>query len=221
MRQWPASVEGQTPVPLGDIQKYSKEVQIDLTVAHQDLEVRFPGIGRADHLSILHCPDDAEVWLKIDSPQAHPIRVRGQGAGISGFDSAPFERVFITNDPYAGGSVPPALIMQAGGDTGFKLIPIHSGDRVRVVDTVGIRRTDLHHITPANDVGMVPVDDTGTPLMTPTNPGRMLLHGSNMELFGADAADKPAADTVPVGATYMAVNTEQVWQSNGTEWKVI
>lgn len=262
MRQWPASVEGQTPVPLGDIQKYSKEVQIDLTVAHQDLEVRFPGIGRADHLSILHCPDDSEVWLKIDSPQAHPIRVRGQGAGISGFDSAPFERVFITNDPYAGGSVPPALIMQAGGDTGFKLTPVHSGDRVRVVDTVGIRRTDLHHVTATDDVGVVPMDKDGAPLFDAANPGivsvsnagdisigtvqqgapgqdpwpvqlngsivdtednvlRVKQYGTIMELYGATIDERPPANSVPVGATYMAVNTQDVWQSNGTDWVVM
>lgn len=237
MRQWPASVEGQTPVPLGDIQKYSKEVQIDLTVAHQDLEVRFPGIGRADHLSILHCPDDAEVWLKIDSPKAHPIRVRGQGAGISGFDSAPFERVFITNDPYAGGSVPPALIMQAGGDTGFKLTPVHSGDRVRVVDTVGIRRTDLHHITPADDIGMVPVDDSGTPLMTPTNPGRMLLQGSivdtednalRVKQYGTMVssgllANRPLASAVPPGFAYYSWDSpegQEMAYSDGTNWRV-
>jgi hypothetical protein len=50
---------------------------------------------------------------------------------------------------------------------------------------------------------------------------KVQLSGSNMELFGADDADRPAADTVPVGATYMAVNTGKIWQSNGTSWVVM
>ena len=50
---------------------------------------------------------------------------------------------------------------------------------------------------------------------------KVQLNGSNMELFGADDADRPAADTVPVGATYMAVNTGKIWQSNGTSWVVM
>jgi len=38
------------------------------------------------------------------------------------------------------------------------------------------------------------------------------------EKFGATAAERPAADAVPVGTVYMAVNSQEIWQSNGTEW---
>jgi len=44
--------------------------------------------------------------------------------------------------------------------------------------------------------------------------------GSLMELYGATVDNRPAADSVPVGACFMAVNTGQVWQSNGSDWVV-
>lgn len=46
------------------------------------------------------------------------------------------------------------------------------------------------------------------------------LNGSLMELYGATVDNRPAADSVPVGACFMAVNTGQVWQSNGSDWVV-
>lgn len=39
-----------------------------------------------------------------------------------------------------------------------------------------------------------------------------------MEFFGATIDQRPSATEAPVGATYMAVNTGEVWQSNGFEW---
>lgn len=53
------------------------------------------------------------------------------------------------------------------------------------------------------------------------NPAFVQLTGSNMELFGATIASRPAANTVPVGATFMAVDTQEIWQSNGTDWVVL
>ena len=47
------------------------------------------------------------------------------------------------------------------------------------------------------------------------------LTGSNMELFGVNIDDRPAANTVPVGATFMIVGTDSIWQSNGTDWVVM
>ena len=47
------------------------------------------------------------------------------------------------------------------------------------------------------------------------------LSGSNLELFGVNIDDRPAANTVPVGATFMIVGTDSIWQSNGTDWVVM
>jgi len=50
---------------------------------------------------------------------------------------------------------------------------------------------------------------------------KVQLSGTIMELYGATVADRPPANSVPIGATYMAVNTQEVWQSNGIEWVVM
>ncbi|RKD21487.1 hypothetical protein BEP19_14800 [Ammoniphilus oxalaticus] len=44
------------------------------------------------------------------------------------------------------------------------------------------------------------------------------LTGNSMEFYGATVDQRPAANEVPVGACYMAVNTQDVWQSNGFQW---
>lgn len=50
---------------------------------------------------------------------------------------------------------------------------------------------------------------------------KVTLSGNIMEIYGATVADRPPANSVPIGATYMAVNTQEVWQSNGIEWVVM
>lgn len=50
---------------------------------------------------------------------------------------------------------------------------------------------------------------------------KVTLSGNIMEIYGATVADRPPANSVPIGATYMAVNTGDVWQSNGFEWVVM
>jgi hypothetical protein len=50
---------------------------------------------------------------------------------------------------------------------------------------------------------------------------KVALSGTIMELYGATIDERPPANSVPVGATYMAVNTQDVWQSNGTDWVVM
>lgn len=50
---------------------------------------------------------------------------------------------------------------------------------------------------------------------------KVTLSGKSMELYGATIDERPPANSVPVGATYMAVNTQDVWQSNGTDWVVM
>jgi len=50
---------------------------------------------------------------------------------------------------------------------------------------------------------------------------KVTLSGTIMEHYGATVAQRPEATEVPVGAAYMAVNTGDVWQSNGFEWVVL
>ena len=45
--------------------------------------------------------------------------------------------------------------------------------------------------------------------------------GTLTELFGASLSDRPPASSVSVGATFMVVGTDIVYQSNGTDWVVI
>ena len=41
-------------------------------------------------------------------------------------------------------------------------------------------------------------------------------------IFGADISDRPPANSVPVGTTFVITNAElDAWISNGTEWVVI
>ena len=51
-----------------------------------------------------------------------------------------------------------------------------------------------------------------------TAKGEVTISRNIMELYGATANDRPAANAVPVGACFMAVGTQEIWQSDGTEW---
>ena len=53
------------------------------------------------------------------------------------------------------------------------------------------------------------------------NPVPTQLTGNSMETYKATVAERPDADSVPVGAIFMAVNTGEIWQSNGTDWVVM
>ena len=50
---------------------------------------------------------------------------------------------------------------------------------------------------------------------------KVQLSGTLTELFGASLSDRPPASSVSVGATFMVVGTDIVYQSNGTDWVVI
>ena len=52
-------------------------------------------------------------------------------------------------------------------------------------------------------------------------PAATQLTGSNMELYGASINDRPAANTVPAGATFTIVDRDldQNWISDGTNWR--
>ena len=47
------------------------------------------------------------------------------------------------------------------------------------------------------------------------------LSGSLLERYGATVAERPAANSVPIGTVYMAVQTQQMWQSDGSQWVVM
>ena len=47
------------------------------------------------------------------------------------------------------------------------------------------------------------------------------LTGTLTELFGASLSDRPPANSVSVGTTFMVVGDTVVYQSNGTDWVVI
>lgn len=44
---------------------------------------------------------------------------------------------------------------------------------------------------------------------------------TQMDYYGATIGDRPAANAVPVGAVFMAVQTQEIWQTDGTSWVVI
>jgi hypothetical protein len=50
---------------------------------------------------------------------------------------------------------------------------------------------------------------------------KVQLSGSLLERYGASLSDRPPASSVSVGATFMVVGTDIVYQSNGTDWVVI
>ena len=56
-----------------------------------------------------------------------------------------------------------------------------------------------------------------------TTPAVTQLSGSNMELYGASINDRPAANTVPAGATFTIVDKDldKNWISDGTNWEEV
>ena len=50
---------------------------------------------------------------------------------------------------------------------------------------------------------------------------KVQLSSTLTELFGASLSDRPPANSVSVGTTFMIVGDTKVYQSNGTEWVVI
>ncbi len=54
------------------------------------------------------------------------------------------------------------------------------------------------------------------------NIGKVTVASNDMEYYGASLSDRPAANTVPVGAIFMVVgDLDTIYQSNGTDWVVI
>lgn len=70
-------------------------------------------------------------------------------------------------------------------------------------------------------VDLSPLENRIDAITSGDTPATAQLTGSNMELFGVNIDDRPAANTVSVGATFMIVGTDSIWQSNGTDWVVM
>ena len=49
---------------------------------------------------------------------------------------------------------------------------------------------------------------------------KVQVSGTFTELFGAHLSDRPPANSVSVGATFMVVGDTVVYQSNGSDWVV-
>lgn len=61
-----------------------------------------------------------------------------------------------------------------------------------------------------NNIGQVGIDP---------NNNAIQLSGSKMELYGATVAERPAANTVPKGATFTLINSNfDSWISDGMNW---
>lgn len=82
------------------------------------------------------------------------------------------------------------------------------------IDTVPVENADLESKIDALNAKLDGIIDGSTPAVTE-------LTGSLMEYYGATVADRPDINTVPTGAIYMAVNSQEVWQSNGVDWVVM
>jgi len=44
---------------------------------------------------------------------------------------------------------------------------------------------------------------------------------SEMEGYGATVATRPLATAVPIGYAFQSVATQEIWQSDGTNWVVV
>lgn len=95
-----------------------------------------------------------------------------------------------------------------------------NGTLIAVLKQVRLILSDVW-VDAANALKTIPVNGAGTEIFTDANPGSLKLTGSLMEYYGATVADRPDANEVLVGAIFMAVDTQEMWQSNGTTWVVV
>lgn len=72
-----------------------------------------------------------------------------------------------------------------------------------------------------DDLALVKADLATMKTILTDGTQKVAQSGNIMEHYGATVAQRPEATEVPVGAAYMAVNTGDVWQSNGFEWVVL
>ena len=67
------------------------------------------------------------------------------------------------------------------------------------------------------------IDSVLDAIVDGSTPAVTQLSGSNMELYGASINDRPAANTVPAGATFTIVDRDldKNWISDGTNWEEV
>ena len=123
-----------------------------------------------------------------------------------------------------------ATISFEGSVDGINYVPLlvldQTGSPVTSTTAPGIYRVDCAGLkamrTPITNrvSGAVTVVSRLLPEARPTNLG-VQLSGSLLERYGATEAQRPAANSVPTGTVYMAVQTQQMWQSDGSQWVVM
>ncbi len=79
----------------------------------------------------------------------------------------------------------------------------------------------MKHLVDLNGQPLLTTQNPGVVKIDDTNPPKVSLSGTLTELFGESLSDRPPANSVSVGATFMVVGDTVVYQSNGTDWVVI
>lgn len=71
--------------------------------------------------------------------------------------------------------------------------------------------------------GNAVLDALGNEQLTELKSGTngLIQTGSAMEGYGATVATRPLATAVPIGYVFMSVATQEIWQSDGTNWVVV
>jgi hypothetical protein len=123
-----------------------------------------------------------------------------------------------------------ATVSFLGSVDGTNYVPLlvldQNGSATSSATGAGIFKLDCAGLksikTPISNMasGSVTVVSRLLPEARPTNQS-VQLSGSLLERYGASLSDRPPASSVSVGATFMVVGTDIVYQSNGTDWVVI
>lgn len=98
------------------------------------------------------------------------------------------------------------------GQYGDALIPVQVDAEGRIVLAADVIVDAEGLVIDATQMGQGPAG---------TEPWLVKLQSNAMEYYGATANERPAVADVPVGAVYMAVQTQELWQSDGAEWVVM
>jgi len=70
-------------------------------------------------------------------------------------------------------------------------------------------------------LGKDPLGEAKYANVTESGDLKVQLSGTLTELFGESLSDRPPANSVSVGTTFMVVGDTVVYQSNGKDWVVI
>lgn len=98
------------------------------------------------------------------------------------------------------------------GQYGDALIPVQVDAEGRLVIAADVIVDAEGLVIDATQMGQGPAG---------AEPWLVKLQSNAMEYYGATLGERPAATDVPVGAVYTAVQTQESWQSDGTEWVAI